>query len=383
MNHLQAFTHYSEQAGRATVVAVGSANLELSAQASTAEVEDLVRRSGGRIVLGEKSLVRRIKYRPLPDGHHLYITIHGEDLDLNLGDQQIGQGVPAGSAVNIALTLRKLGLTDVGIISAAGPGERGNIIRGTLERMGLSALTLLRRSGTAVGLALREPSGRATILSQKPEYEVAPETLEWLCSECQPRVLVCAGFLASELPWITALWKRCQDHLPVVRVLAPDRTVYESPEAREQVLAMACEAHLFHANEFECGRLFRKPKEWKLPKDSQAIKDLLTQIGARIVCITRSDQGSLVWEKGTGELLEQKASPVSAVENTVGAGDVHLAALLMAIQHEHLPLAHALRLASRAAASKVQKRGLLMPFEGVPEAGTWSGWVQEERGYLN
>ena len=370
----------SEEVLRRTVLAAPSLNLETRGTIASPEMDRLIRETEGVIVRGQKNPVRELIIYDSAGGQKIAeITLpSGRRLHVNLADTT---EIAAGSSANIATALTSaFGIQDVAIVGAAGRGSGQGALTHSLASRGLADLLLFKRDGgTARSLVLYEANGIATILSKKPGYTVSAKMLETVRQHTAPSILICTGFLEFELPLVRALFTA--PGVAEARILSPHVGCCATPSGREQCLELAAQANLFQANAFELGRLLDQGDDWQFPTDSQVAQNTLKQVGSRIVCITLGSAGSVTYDRESKQLLIQRAYDPNPINNVVGAGDVHLAALIwyLWLRRRRIALGAALEVAARICAAKITyaNADLPRPVDGIPDSATRKPWVHE------
>lgn len=384
MNHSREVVVFSDNVLHKVVLVGPSMNLEARVAISPPDLDLLIAQSEGVVVRGQKTPVHDLVVFDAARGgkaaditfatgrHHL-LPLRGPVSE-----------VTAGSAANIANALLEFGGGDIGIISAVGRGGGREGLLHSLAERGLTECILFRRpGGTARSLILYEPNGVATVLAKKPSYTVSPETLATLREQISAsvQVVVCTGFLEYELPLVEALLTA--PAVSEARILSPHVGCFATHQGREHCLRLAAQADLFHVNQFELGRMLGYDDAWTLPKDDREIAALGQRVGSRIVCITASASGSVIYDRRRNLVIRQVAHSPQEIHNVLGAGDVHLSALIwyLWLRRKRLDITGALEVAARVCGAKIgwragQNAELPRPWEGIPDSATRKPWAR-------
>jgi fructokinase len=227
-----------------------------------------------------------------------------------------------GAPFNVARHLHALG-EEVVFVSRVGDDVLGEEALRRLRAQGLDAALVQRDDSLPTGfvrVALDHRTG-------EPDYEIV-EPAAWdaitltdaLWQHAERAAALVFGSLAQRASTSRQTIQRlCEtDTLRVFDInLRPpyiDRAVIEHSLRVADVVKL---------NENELGRL----QDWfglaAAPED--AMDDLATTFGCRTVCVTGGGEGARLWQDGTGS---HHPGYTVAVEDTVGAGDAFLSALL-------------------------------------------------------
>ncbi|MCC5789162.1 MAG: carbohydrate kinase [Opitutales bacterium] len=93
----------------------------------------------------------------------------------------------------------------------------------------------------------------------------------------------------------------------------------------------------------------------------EAVRALAEKTPAQKICVTRGGEGALLWDRTKDSFLEEKGRTIT-VEDTVGAGDAFLAALVGSLLHEK-PLEECLRKAARLGEYVATQRGAMPAYQ--------------------
>lgn len=370
---------------RSTVICAASANVEVSAQVSLEDFRAIQVQNPHGIRRGAKNLVWSIGTYDAPLDHSGGV---GFVITLITGEQVrfVAKGsapVAGGSSFNVANALLDFDIKDVGIVSAVGDDTHGRHIIATLQERGLRRMTLFKREATASSLILREPDGTATLLACKPPYHPTDSELRLLHSACQTAVLVVTGVRSADLPLVEALWNTPSQP---TRVFSPHISLVSgSKEERARCLDFCRVADLVHMNDNEAAYLFQLQGEdgrIVLPENDtqveQIMQELVAPLESRIFCITRGARGSITYDGKRNRIIIQSAEDEVSAGNRVGAGDVHLAALVYYLRRRGrtIGLRAALEVASKVTMAKIRADDQ-RPWAGIPDSATRKPWVRE------
>lgn len=361
------------------VVVMPSVGSETVAVVSNDTLNTLIGESEGLISENGKTHARSLSVYDTPKGKRARITLHtGREVEVDL-DRVIYEGVAAGSATNIAIALSALGRTTaIGVIGAVGKGTGGTTLINSLGAHGFHHRAMLHRrlptgdgqGGTASSLWLITHNGRTTSFSYKPPYFIPHQIQTYLHDHLIARIVICTGFMPYEMDLVQAAM---QAETPEVRVVSPHQACYESAKDRSRCLDLARDATLFHVNGDELASLLAVSRNWH-EETAAHIQELLGRIPARIVCVTLSEHGSITYLRDEGRTVRQGAFQIKCVRNPVGAGDIHLSALIyyLWIRTRPIHLEAALDMAAWVAARKLEAGSedgrVLRPAGGIPES---------------
>lgn len=365
-----------------TVLVASSLNLETVALVPEEYIQHIIDQSAEHIVRDRKiSVASLVIYDAYDGGKEARVTFPptGHTQVIRLG-QTVSDHVAAGSSANVANALRQMGTQDTGIIGAVGGGADGSTLIHSLTVRGFNDLLLVRRGGTAQSLFLKTPDGTTIIFSLKPPYSVTEAVLQYLKETVTARIIVCSGFMPFEFPLIQALLNTEAE--PKARVMSPHRGCFTNTEDRKQCLTFAEQADLFHINGIELQELLGIDHDWE-KKSDEAVCDLLRRIPARLVCITMNSSGSVTYVRSRNRLIRQSSSGVKNTNSPIGAGDVHLAALIwyLWLRERKIKLEAALKASTWIAARKIEFSGLTpRPWDGIPESDKRKEIVHQAEG---
>lgn len=368
---------WSQDTTNKTVLAASSLNLETVARITEAYALRIVEQSEHQIIPDKKITVDRLVIYDASDGgKEAQITFPktGHTQTISLG-QTVSTDVAAGSTANVANALRQMGTQDTGIIGAVGGGTDGSALIHSLTARGFNDLLLVRRTGegskggTAKSLFLKTPDGKTIILSLKPPYGIADTVLQYLKTSTTARIIICSGFMPYEFPLVDALFST--ETKPKARILSPHRGCFTTPNNRQQCLDFAERADLLHLNGAELQELLGIEAGWSQQNDS-AVCDILRHVPAKLVCITLNKDGSVTYIRDQHRLIRQPASPATRIISPIGAGDVHMTALIwyLWLRERKVKLEAALASASWIAGRKIE-------FDG-PTPRPWDGILESE-----
>jgi len=261
------------------------------------------------------------------------IAVGGENLIDYVSRDGVATGHPGGSPFNVAMALGRQG-ADVAYISPISTDEWGEMLSGTLIASGVK-LTAPRRA---------EPTtmARVTITDGIPAYSFERDgTAERMVSEAGLRDALPAQAAAVHTGSLTLtggadaeVWEAflagCY-HSGRVVSLDPNvrlSVVRDVEGYRARLLRMCERAHILKLSDEDLEALL--PDR---PRDA-AIADLCALTSARLVVLTLGSAGVRAWHGDTEVALA--AVPVTALADTVGAGDTFTATLLTGLAAEGL-----------------------------------------------
>lgn len=355
------------------VVVAPSLNLESTAAVDEVLLRRVIAESDGDLLPEKKTTVDQLV---IYDDQHgkaakvTYATGHTQIVPL---PHLTSERVVAGSSANLANVLARMGTQAVGIISAVGSGSDGEAIYRSLEAHGFSDLALLRRSaqhgvgGTAESLFLKTPAGTTVGFSKKPPWSLDGATRAYFSENLRSRVVACTGFLPFDFPLVEALFSASY---PEARILSPHRGCFENAPDRAQCLHLAKKATLVQLNRDELAELLELELGWEGANEDR-LKATLSQVPSQIVCVTLNSAGSLTYLRQTDQLLRKPAAKVERVSHPVGAGDVHLGALIwyLWLRDRRVDIETALETAAWIAARKLEFQGDdARPWDGIPDS---------------
>lgn len=349
-----------------------SLNLETVARVTVELFRQAIDQSDGLAVPDRKIPVEGLVISDAPGGGKevqvTYKTGHTQVVPLG---RTVSERVAAGSSANLATALAQMGAQAIGIIGAVGKGGDSQTLVRSLERLGFTNMVLLRREGgTAESLFLKTPDGRTIAFSRKPHYDVADVLLDYFRLRTTARVIACTGFLPFELPLVETLLNT--DKPPEARILSPHRGCFSTTGDRKKILDLAAHADFFHINAEEARELLCLESGWEDAEDSEVIQ-ILRKIPSGIVCVTLDSKGSITYcKKANGHrLIRQSGVAANKVNSPIGAGDVHLAALIwyLWLRQRRIELEAALEAAAWIAARKLEFEGEApRPADGIPSS---------------
>ncbi|MCI2265087.1 carbohydrate kinase family protein [Sediminivirga luteola] len=280
---------------------------------------------------------------------------------------------PGGSPANVALGLGRLGRMPR-LLTALGDDARGHLLRAHLAPSGVEVVDLGGSARTATSTAWLREDGSARYdfdLSWRPDagratWEPAPA---WVHTGSIAAVLEPG---ASEVLRLIRRWREraVVSFDPNARPsLIPDPAA-----ARERIGQLAALSDVVKASDEDL--------EFLAPgRDPQETASQWLASGASLVCVTFGGEGSLVLT-ADGDRVEVPAAAVM-VQDTVGAGDTFMAALIDALA-AHAPDPAVLRSAgpgaagwSRPVVEAAARRASLAAGITVARRGADLPWAQE------
>lgn len=311
------------------------------------------------IVLTEKNEVRHIA-RSFGDKGTIYqvTKMDGQYLEIVAPADTEVRERPAGSSFNVAKGLHRLsnGAVRPTLLGFAGVDPAADFLSESFRRMHMG-FELLMASGTARTLSIRDPlTGKATLLCEKPPYEVTPDLLK-ICRDARMDTLIMTGVKAQDVSITEALYEASMRiQKSGLRVLMPHPSLLRNGEYRERLCRLAQQSSVFQVNAHEAGLLLGQPF------GRESLPELSHLLQTPLIIVTCSNKGAFLYTDGN--VIEQPSLPAQPRDMT-GAGDSHLAAFLYHhyVCHESLELS--LHMAAWVAARKVETIG---SWAGIPTA---------------
>ena len=302
---------------------------------------------------GEKNPAARVTQYTDAEGRSVF------DVDMKSGESvrvvaSDSRTLPGGSSINIGSVLMQLGAMDVTVFAPIGLGDGGrSIIRSVLE-LGIKPSFFSGVNGTPRTLTVRDPTGLgSTLFCAKSEYMINSAVVDRLIS-MTPRVLVVSSVKPSDLHLVEQLFEA---HARIPKVLVPHADLLRL-EYRSRLCSLIKQTDVLQVNDIEAGILLgRRFRSRHLGK--------LADLGAKLTVVTMGARGSVARENGGRRAMRTKAEEVM-VEDSSGAGDTHLAAV---VYYRHLrrdgrlDTQDCLRMAAWIAGQKVRHIG---SWQGIP-----------------
>ncbi len=265
----------------------------------------------------------------------------------------------AGSAANVAISLRKLGASST-VVSVMGDDSTAMLAKETLRSAGISTEYLRTEPGTQSSFsAILNFEGESTVLAvHHPHGFEIPEALN------AARLFVCEmGKNYRDL--FRALTLRAVEGQKIA--LNPGAIQLE--ERAPELINLIRVADVVFLNRTEAKALCHCPSD-----EPEALLRSVQELGPRLAIVTNGEHGAFATENKA--IWHAPAFPAKRVEAT-GAGDAFSAGVLGAFIHGH-DLATALAWGSVNAASVVEHVG---PQAGLLTAQQITERLQQEGGY--
>ena len=348
------------------VLAGPSANEEMTIRG------DIPPECNGRYLPGEKNLVRAIGCRSPAAGRYEFTVTTNSGQQVVVGGDRLDQ-IVAGSSVNVAFSLQRLGVDDVAGFAPIGIGRGGQFISSTLQERHFRLALYRSPTGTARTLTVRSPhGGRSTLFLEKPSCAASDEVVRSLTS-VRPALLIATGVKPDDLTLIESMFR--QEGVGIARVFTPNRELLARADLHERVLAMLAGVDLFQLNHLEAGRCLGE--EFRFETATEQVKRLAEKVGAKVTGVTMGGRGAVFVEKGQEPIFQEACSvPPEKLRDDCGSGDAFLTAAvyLRFIRSPPLLLSDCLRAAAWVAAEKVQQDG---PWSGIPDQSQLVGKLTE------
>lgn len=260
--------------------------------------------------------------------------------DVNLLSQQVSLG---GCAYNAFHTARLTGTADCTLFAPVGTGIWGDWVRHALEDRGIFSAVPPISMPNGCCYCLVEPDGERTFLCQHgAEYAFRPEWFDLLGNAVYDGAYLCG--LEAEEPTGSVLIDYLTHHPPRRLYFAPGPRLCHIPPAR---MAAIMSLHpVLHLNAAEAAQFTRT-------EDIEKAAALLHGLTSNDVIITLGKEGAYI---RTGD--EEAVLPGDSVqvEDTIGAGDAHIGAVMAGVA-DGLSLTEAVIRANQVSAAVVSQQG--------------------------
>lgn len=242
------------------------------------------------------------------------VVIYLDKLPTRQGDEHIHKQFwnLGGCAFNVAHLLHQLDLSYT-FLSPIGSGHYGAFVKAELEKIGMAS-PIQSDLPNGCCYCFVEEDGERTFLSEHGvEYTFQKEWLDGLDLDEYDFIYVCGLEVEEETG------QELVEALATVRgqlIFAPGPRGHLIPQERLKTLYSY--APILHLNEQEVLSLSGKEKS------SSAISHLQKQT-QNLIIVTEGDKGARLYE---GEQMNERPAYQSAVKDTIGAGDSHVAAFV-------------------------------------------------------
>ncbi len=291
-------------------------------------------------IRGQKVTVQNL----FVEGQEYVVCLDGQTLRFAVGGYS---QLPAGSSVNCAVGLSRLGLS-VTIAGAVGQDSEGVLLQNELSSNGITPFMVDRDTATPHTLCVLEDDGSATLFCHKPTYTLDNAKMLELVSKIEAKFVVATGVRMAELELVEQIFK-VRLTGSVCNMLTPNS---ELLVYRERMLGLLHSTDVLQVNEKEARILLGTQLEPEL-----AALELL-KMGPKVTLITLGDRGAAVAvfrENGNHEVLYSKPLP-SKVVDTTGAGDAFTTGFLYGL-FSGATHSESLRLGSWVAARNIEHIG--------------------------
>ncbi|WP_448058857.1 ribokinase [Cellulomonas hominis] len=252
---------------------------------------------------------------------------------------------PGGKGANQAVAAGRLG-AEVAFVGCVGDDSAGRLLRASLEGAGVDVSTLrVVPAPTGTAIILVTPDGNNSIVvAPGANRAMTPAAAHGARAVWRDAAVL---VLQLEIPFDTVHSLARQADAAGVRVV-----LNAAPAAPlDRLVLEVCDPLV--VNETEAMIVLGRPKAGPVTPD--VVRDLLAT-GPRSVVVTAGGDGSyLARAQAPHDVLHVPAEAVRAVDTT-GAGDAYVGAMAAALAEGH-SLERAVRVATRAAALSVQRRG--------------------------
>lgn len=292
----------------------------------------------------------------------VYFHLGGEqNMDHLLGRKSIGNSmvVIGGSTFNIAATIERLG-GDRGIECKAlvnvgqGRGELRSMLAECVAERGLNCQFLPVLQDTNIAVAIRESSGRTTLLGDKHAYVKLPiDEVRAATLEHHPDVTIASGITGDDLPLAEDMFRFSPEGC--VKILTARRELFRNYHAA--LLNIMRMTSILIVNEDEAQTLVGYGCE------EERMFQTIHELGPDEVIVTRGGNGA-VYSHRCGDRFAQPAVNAGPVKDTNGAGDSFTGAWTVARHCEGRTVPEALQFAAATAGLKISFGGALYPDRG-------------------
>ena len=283
-----------------------------------------------------------------------YLPRTGDDLQLI--SQQVSLG---GCAYNAFHTSRLIGSAECTLFAPVGTGVWGDWVRRALEERGVVSAVPPAAAPNGCCYCLVEPDGERTFLCQHgAEYAFRPEWFDLLGDHRYDGVYLCG--LEVEEPTGDVLIDYLTHHQPERLYFAPGPRLCHIPPAR--MAALMALHPVLHLNAAEAAQFTRT-------EDVAQAAALLHGLTGNDVIITLGKEGAYI---RTGDKEATLPGDSVQVEDTIGAGDAHIGALMAGVS-DGLSLAEAVMMANQVSAAVVSQQGAELSAEH------WQAYQQNRR----
>jgi fructokinase len=272
------------------------------------------------------------------------ILCFGEVLWDAFGEQKVA----GGATMNVAFHLAQQG-AGVTFASSLGTDESGNQLADFLKENGLYS-DLVQRDKTL-------PTCEVTVqLDEKQQATyIIPQPVSWDGIKTSPALTKCAE-AATAIVFGSLTAREATSRNTLLNLLGETKALkvfdvnLRAPHYTLQTIQnLAAVADVVKMNEEEADLLITSDKGDLKDK----IKEFRNKYHAQTICVTRGENGALVWHDH--EFYEHPGFPV-AVADTVGAGDSFLATFIIGLLNK-LPMQQTLERACAVGSYVATKRG--------------------------
>ena len=257
-----------------------------------------------------------------------------------------------GCAYNVAGTLRGFGV-DHDLFVPVGRGMYGDMIAGDLEKLGYQILIREEESDNGYCLCLVEEDGERTFITVKgAEGRFRPSWFEQLSQDAYDSIYVAGYQVCGASGRVISDWMAgAKDRMKEKRVFfAPGPVITDIDQAvMERILSVG---PILHLNEKEAFDYAKQP----------SVEDCLRYLyglNHNLVVVTMGASGTMYY---AGSVMRQVPAYKTQVNDTIGAGDSHVAAMIAGYS-KGLDTEQCVRLANRVASAIVSIQGPVMTGE--------------------
>ncbi len=258
-----------------------------------------------------------------------------------------------GCAYNAANTLGRGGADTVFVTPVGLRGVFGPYLLPTLQSQPWARPVILPEAENGCCYCLVEASGERTFLSiHGAEYSFSPAWMAPYAGRRFDYVYICGLEIEEQSGAQLTAWLEKADFGDLLYAPGP-RGMRVPRERTERLLRLR---PILHLNEAEALQMGEKET---LPEAMQALYSKTRNT----VIVTKGAEGALLLNE-LDTPLHLPGTPVSHVADTIGAGDAHAGAVLLALSRNQ-PLPDAVAFANRVAAQVVAQTGATLDDDGI------------------
>jgi len=287
----------------------------------------------------------------------ILIDMIGDEIAENLAQTKSFSKYVGGSPTNVAKNMAQLGFNSV-IIASIGDDNLGNFIQKELNttKLNLKYIDIKKHKSTSLikvsrsfGTPEFKPYRQADFYIETSQ--IPTELLE------NSKIFHTTCFALSKNPAQITILQKAKEAYKKGCQLSIDLNYAQKIWGDEPVLPVLetyCQFKPFvKLSNDDAYRIFNKHLS------NQEIFDYFTSLGAKLVCLTKGEEGAFVAVKGA-EIVYQAAPKIDKIVDATGAGDAFWSGFLAAYL-KNLSIEDCLRIANKLVTKKMQCIGGLSP----------------------